>query len=107
MRHMHHNGFRAGKIFLLLLFVPLFFFGLSYVVWQLWNWLLPDLFGFKQINYWQALGLFVLAHLLFKGGSGFGFGGGHHHHRKRHWKRAMKERMRAKLQEKLDQLDRD
>ncbi|MFB5650145.1 hypothetical protein ACE5IS_05830 [Leptospira wolffii] len=102
---MNEVKFRIGKVFLILFVIPAFFLGLSYAVWQLWNWLLPEIFGIKQINYWQAVGLLALSHLLFKGGHWFG--GGHHRHRGRHWKRHMKERMRAKLQEKLDQLDRE
>ena len=27
------------------------------VVMHLWNWLLPPLFGWRQITFWQALGL--------------------------------------------------
>ena len=34
----------------------------------LWNWLMPEIFGLPSITYWQALGLLVLCHLLFKGG---------------------------------------
>ena len=41
------------------------------VVKLLWNWLLPDLFGFKQIGFWQALGLLALSRILF-GGMGVG-----------------------------------
>ncbi len=41
--------------------------GLGLAVMALWNWLLPDLFGFKRIGYWQAAGLFVLCWILFKG----------------------------------------
>ncbi len=55
------------------------------VVW-LWNWLMPDIFGLKQITYWQAVGLLFLGRLL--------IGGFHHavHHdsrkscRRGHWK---------------------
>jgi hypothetical protein len=36
----------------------------------LWNWLLPPLFGWRQITFWQALGLLALCRILF-GGSGF------------------------------------
>jgi hypothetical protein len=32
----------------------------------LWNWLMPDLFGLQQINFWQALGLAFLSNILFK-----------------------------------------
>ena len=43
------------------------------VVLQLWNWLLPPLFGLRQITFWQALGILVLCRILFGrlGGPGF------------------------------------
>jgi hypothetical protein len=41
------------------------------VMW-LWNALIPDIFGITAINYWQALGLLVLARLLFSGFGGRG-----------------------------------
>ena len=37
------------------------------VVRQLWNWLLPSLFGWPQIGFWQALGLLALCRILFGG----------------------------------------
>ncbi len=40
------------------------------VVQQLWNWLLPTLFGFHEVTFWQALGILALCRILF-GGSGF------------------------------------
>ena len=41
-------------------------------VMLLWNWLLPPIFGLPSINYLQAVGLFVLARILFSGvGCGF------------------------------------
>jgi len=48
----------------------LFLFG--WVVMLLWNWLMPDIFGLKRLGYWQAWGLLILSHILFKG-----FGSGH------------------------------
>lgn len=36
-------------------------------VMALWNWLVPALFGLKQIGFLQALGLLVLTRLLFGG----------------------------------------
>ncbi len=36
------------------------------VMW-LWNWLLPPLFGWPQIGFWQALGLLLLCRILFGG----------------------------------------
>jgi len=35
------------------------------VVMHLWNWNLPALFGWPQITFWQALGLFALCRILF------------------------------------------
>jgi hypothetical protein len=43
------------------------------VVRLLWNWLLPPLFGWRQISFWQALGLLALCRILF---GGFGLQGG-------------------------------
>ena len=37
------------------------------VVQQLWNWLLPPMFGWRQITFWQALGLLALCRILFGG----------------------------------------
>ena len=55
------------------------------VVSLLWNWLLPPLFGWHQINFWQALGILVLCRILF---GGFG----HHGHHSR-FRRRMAERL--------------
>jgi len=37
------------------------------VVQLLWNWLLPPLFGWPQVGFWQALGLLALCRILFGG----------------------------------------
>jgi len=37
------------------------------LVWALWNWLLPPLFGWSAITFWQALGLLLLCWILFGG----------------------------------------
>lgn len=39
----------------------------GYVVMHLWNWLLPGLFGWRQITFWQGLGLLALSRILFGG----------------------------------------
>jgi hypothetical protein len=41
------------------------------VVQQLWNWLLPPLFEWPQITFWQALGLLALCRILFGGYGGY------------------------------------
>ena len=40
------------------------------IVMRLWNWLLPPLFGWHQVTFWQALGLLVLCRILFGGFGG-------------------------------------
>jgi hypothetical protein len=52
---------------------------------RLWNWLMPAVFGWHVINYWQALGLLILSKILFGG-----FRGGPHRHWR--WRRGMMER---------------
>lgn len=37
------------------------------VVLQLWNWLLPPLFGVPEVTFWQALGILALCRILFGG----------------------------------------
>ena len=54
---------------------------LGLVVMTLWNGLLPGLFGFKTLHFWQALGLLVLTRILF---GGFHRGHGHGFHRRHH-----------------------
>lgn len=51
------------------------------IVRLLWNWVLPTLFGWPTITFWQALGLLALCRILF-GGSGF-HGSGRSHIRRR------------------------
>jgi len=43
------------------------------VVLQLWNWLLPPLFGWRQITFWQAVGILALCRILFGGLGRHGF----------------------------------
>ncbi len=51
------------------------------IVQYLWNWLLPVLFGWHEVSFWQALGMLVLCRILF---GGFGFhGSGHSSMRRR------------------------
>jgi hypothetical protein len=55
------------------------------IVLQLWNWLLPQLFGWRPITFWQALGILLLCRILFGGFARHGF------HRS-HFRRRMAER---------------
>lgn|SRR5690606_31968044 len=44
----------------------------GFVVRGLWNWLLPELFGWPLITFWQGLGLLALSRILFGGIGGPG-----------------------------------
>jgi hypothetical protein len=37
------------------------------IVRLLWNWLLPSIFGWRPITFWQAIGLLALSRILFGG----------------------------------------
>jgi hypothetical protein len=68
-----------------------FIFLCGWVVMLLWNWLMPEIFGLKHVTYWQAWGLVILSHLLFKNfGSGHGGVGGDRK-RRRHLRRYLRE----------------
>jgi hypothetical protein len=55
------------------------------IVMRLWNWLLPSLFGWRQITFWQAFGILALCRILF-GGSG--------------WHRSGRSRFRRRMEER-------
>jgi hypothetical protein len=73
-----------------MIFIPFLAAGalalVSYVVMLLWNNLLPNILHTGTIDFWQAMGLFVLAKILF----GFGRGG----HRGGPWMRNRMERFK-------------
>jgi hypothetical protein len=52
------------------------------VVMLLWNWLFPVLFGWRQITFWQALGLLALCRILF---GNMGCGGPNRSKSRRRW----------------------
>jgi hypothetical protein len=74
--------------FLIPVFILVFTALFTYAVYELWNGVLTDVLGVKVITFWQALGILVLARILFggfpfkRGGPPFGS----------HWKEKMIER---------------
>jgi hypothetical protein len=52
-------------VFLGILGAIAFGFVFGYGIKLLWNWLMPELFGIKEISYWQGIGIFILARLIF------------------------------------------
>ncbi len=81
---MKRNWFFRGVKFVL--FAVLFVIVAGFVVMSLWNWLMPALFGWHLINFWQAVGILILSKILFGGFRGHG--GGRH----MRWRRGMWER---------------
>lgn len=73
---------------LAILAMALFVFIGGEIVLYLWNWLLPPLFGWRLITFWQALGLLVLCRILF---------GGHG------WHRPVRSNMRRRMFERMEE----
>jgi hypothetical protein len=63
------------------------------VVRLLWNWLLPPLFGLREITFWQAIGLLALCRILF---GGLGMRGGDGRYRTR-----LRERMADRMADRV------
>ena len=63
--------FRLAGIFIMLAACAVF----GAVVMLLWNMLLTQIFALPVVNYWQALGLLILARILFGGLGSLGHGG--------------------------------
>jgi len=63
------------------------------IVKLLWNWLLPTLFGWREITFWQAFGLLALCRILF---GGFG---GH-----RSYRSGIRRRMAERWAERWDRM---
>ena len=78
---------------LAILGIALFVFIGGEIVMRLWNWLLPPLFGWRELTFWQALGLLVLCRILFGGFGSHGSGGSS-------MGRRMKERMAERMEER-------
>ncbi len=77
------------------LFAVLFVTVFGFVVRALWNWLMPGLFGWHLINFWQAVGILVLSKILF---GGFRGSPGRH----LYWRRRMIERWEQMTPEERD-----
>jgi hypothetical protein len=86
----------VGRLFAVALLIVIFVAGFGSAVWQLWNWLMPAIFGLGVITFGQAVGLLALAWLLFGSWRGFAGHGGH-------WKHRMRERWERMTPEQREQ----
>ena len=75
--------------------ILLFIFIGGEMVMHLWNWLLPPLFGWRLITFWQAVGMLALCRILFGGVGGRGF-------RRSYSRRRMAERWRQMTPEERE-----
>ncbi len=95
---MHANRFlKAIKV---AFFVALGCVVFGFVVRELWNALVPNIFGWHTITFWQAIGLIVLSKILFGGFHRPSRGG------RGAWRQRMKERMGQMTPEERDQFRR-
>ena len=67
------------------------------VVQLLWNWLLPPLFGWKELTFWQAAAMLALCRILFGGRGG---GGGGRSWRHKNMTPEEKDKFRARMRER-------
>lgn len=91
---MKQNRILKGIKIVLLVVAACAVFG--FIVEGLWNLLIPPIFGWHTITFWQALGLLILSKILF---------GGFHRHAGGHsnWRRRMKERWEQMTPEQREQ----
>jgi len=87
---------------LVLLWTTIAVAGFGSAVWQLWNLLMPHLFGLPSIGFWQAVGLMALSWLLFGGWRGAGGFAGRH---PSGGQRAMTEQERERFRALMDRAD--
>jgi len=59
---------KVGVILAAIVGVTAFFALFAAITMWLWNWLMPAIFRLPSIGFWQAVGLLILSHILFKGG---------------------------------------
>lgn len=90
---MRKNWLRYGLKFALFAVLALAVVGA--LIMLLWNWLMPALFGWSVIGFWQAVGLLVLSRILVGGLRGWGGRG--------HWRARMAARWEQMTDEEREQ----
>lgn len=78
-------GRRVAHVVRVVLIVIVAFVVFGFVTMQLWNWLMPAIFGLRTISFLQAVGLVLLSKILLFGGRPPWAG-------RRRWRQQMEER---------------
>lgn len=87
----------------MLIFAAIFIAGFGQAVLQLWNHLVPGIFGLRPLSFWEAVGLLSLSWLLFGGFRGAPFlGAGWGGRRRRDRWRNLSPEQRAQLRQNLE-----
>ena len=98
-RIRQHIAKRIAKVIAIgiaaIIALMLFIFLGGKVVQLLWNWLMPMLFGLREVTFWQAVGILALSRILF---GGLGMGG---QRSRRRWGRDMSPDERARLRSRM------
>jgi hypothetical protein len=101
--------FFKGRFIFIPIAVAAFLSLISYVVMQLWNYLLPAILHVTAITFWQAMGIFILCKILFGFGRGKGGGWGNRgpwmrHRMEEHLKQMtpeQRERFKQKMSDRM------
>lgn len=79
---VRENVSNAFKVFFVIVFAILIMALVVYGTMYLWNLLMTDIFNLRAISYWEALGLLILAKILFGFGNHSSKGSRHKKNRK-------------------------
>jgi hypothetical protein len=91
----------AVKGLTIAVFAALFITVFGFVVMRLWNWLMPALFGWHLISFWQAIGILILSKILFGGFRGRPGRRMHWRHRMMDWEQRMTPEEREKFRQSM------
>jgi len=68
---MNRHSFKAHLLGAAIFLAAIAVFAVAFMF--LWNAIMPQIFALHELNYWQALGLIILARILFGGFGGVPF----------------------------------
>ena len=105
---MNERLMRMSRLTRLMIMAPLAILGMviftfigGQIVMHLWNWLAAELFGLRQVTFWQAIGLLALCRILF---GGFGLSGGGNRNSRRRMEGRIRERVSERMAERWEQM---